>query len=489
MREFTGNGSRGKRGFRRATVARLAGHFDSESMRALAASDVYWDSVVDVVPRGVEDVYDLEVDGEHNFVADGLVVHNSHSAAYAVVAFQTAYFKRHHPAAFYAANLSAVMGDTDKVKELVEDAKGNGIVVLAPDINAGNFRFEPVDARSVRYGLGGIKGTGEGAIAAIVAARSAGGPYTSLFDLCARVDKHQVNRRVLEALVRAGALDGLHADRAVLLASVGRALEQAERAAAHAGQENLFGDPAEPSAPAIEYVAARPWSNRERLANEKAALGYYFSGHLFAEYEAEARQLAPTRLADVRQARDPVRLTGVIVSARSQNTRRGRMGVIVLDDGSAQLELMVFSELYDRKRALLKEDALVFVVGKVRFDEFNQRLSISADELMDLAEARARADARLRIELDGAIDLAVLKRALAPYQVSPRGGGGAARVAADGGGNGAPAGGCRVVVGYCSPAARVDLALPEAWRVRPDEALVAELKAQARVREAYFNYG
>jgi DNA polymerase-3 subunit alpha len=414
----------------------------------------------------------------------GYGFNKSHSAAYAVVAFQTAYFKRHHPAAFFAANMSAIMGDTDKVKELVEDAKANGIAVLAPDINNGNYRFEPIDMKSVRYGLGGIKGTGAGAIEAIIGARNSGGPFRDLFDLCARVDKHLINRRVVEALVRAGALDALHPDRATLLASVGRAMESAERALAFAGQESLFGEPAHSSA-TPEYLHVKAWSEREKLANEKLALGYYFSGHLFTEFEQEARKLAPTRLADAKQGgRDSIRLAGVIVAARSQNTRRGRMGVIVLDDGTAQLELMVFSELYDRKRALLKEDTLVFVTGKVRFDEFNQRYSISADDLMDLGEARARAEARLRIELESAVDVASLKGALLPYRIR----------------NGAPPGppdrsvngidlGCRVVVGYRNGEGSADVALPEEWRVRPDENLLTELKAQPRVRKAYFNYG
>ncbi len=438
----------------------------------------------------------------------GYGFNKSHSAAYAVVAFHTAYFKRHHPSAFYAANLSAVMDDTDKVKELVEDAKANGITILPPAINEGNYRFEPVDAKSVRYGLGGVKGTGEGAIDAIIAARGEGGPFRDLFDLCARVDKHVVNRRVIEALVRAGALDALNGnvDRATLHASVGRAIDSAEQAQAHAGQVSLFGEPSQSDAPPVEYLATKPWTERERLANEKLALGFYFSGHLFTEYATEARRLAPTRLADAKQGgRETVRLAGIIVSARSQNTRRGRMGVIVLDDDTAQLELMVFSELYDRKRALLKEDTLVFVTGKVRFDEFNQRHSISADDVMDLAEARARAEARLRIELDSPIDMATLKSALEPYRA--RGGNGARDGApgpnGPGGGNGAYAGvgaggngagggatsaGCRVVVGYRNGIAVADIALPEAWRVRPDETLLAELKAQPKVRSAYFNY-
>ena len=401
----------------------------------------------------------------------GYGFNKSHSAAYAVVACQTAYFKAHYAAAFMAANLSTVMDDTDKVKDLVEDCKALGLKLLAPDVNTGNWRFEPVDAKTIRYGLGGIKGTGRGAIEAIIAARASGGPFTDLFDLTARVDKHVINRRVVEALVRAGALDRLLDDRATLLASVGRAIDSAQHEAASAGQTSLFGGP-DGAVRHVEYVKATHWTTREQLSNEKLALGYYFSGHLFTEYAAEARRLAPTALAEVKQARDVVRLAGVIVAARSQNTRRGRMGVVVLDDGTAQLELMVFSELYDRKRALLKEDQLLFVTGRVRYDEFAQRLTISADDLMDLTEARAAGAARLRIELDGAGDTARLREALAAYRVM----------------NGA-GGGCRVVVSYSNGSSTADVALPENWRVRPDDRLIADLRGQARVRQARFSYG
>jgi DNA polymerase-3 subunit alpha len=349
-----------------------------------------------------------------------------------------------------------------------------GLTILGPDINLGGFAFEPVDARTIRYGLGAIKGTGRSAIEHMVERRAAGGPFASLFDFCARLDKQFVNRRTVEALVRAGAFDALDADRAKLAAAVGRALEAAEHAATHAGQASLFGGGDVANA-AVHYVACKPWSERERLANEKAALGFYFSGHLFHEFAAEARRLAPTRLADLRGTQgarsETVRLAGIIVSARAQNTRRGRMGVIVLDDATAQLELTVYAELYDRKRALLREDTLVFVLGKARYDEFRERLTVNADDLMDLAEARARAAARLRIEVDGAPDLARFRSTLAPFKI----------------GNGSS--GCRVVVHYCNGIGSADLLLSEDWRVRPDEALLAELKQQPKVRVAEIRYG
>jgi DNA polymerase-3 subunit alpha len=404
----------------------------------------------------------------------GYGFNKSHSAAYAWLAYQTAYCKAHHAAAFMAANLTAVMNDTDKVKELVDDCRALGLTLEPPDINQSHWRFEPVDAKTIRYGLGGIKGTGQGAVEAVVAARRSG-PFADLLDFCTRVDRHQVNRRVVEALVRAGAFDKLNGDRASVLASVGRALDAAESAAASAGQASLFGGPADGGHAAFDYLPAKSWSERERLANEKLALGYYFSGHLFAEWEAEARRLAPTRLADVRDARDRVKLAGVIVSARTQNTRRGRMGVIVLDDGSAALELMVFAELFDRKRALLKEDTLVIVTGRVRYDEFNQRLSISADDVSDLTEARAQAQAALRIELKSGAGSAEFKRVqetLQPYRAS----------------NGSAALGCPVVLGYCNGAARAEIALSADWRVRAEDRLLEDLRVQPNVARVELRY-
>jgi DNA polymerase-3 subunit alpha len=433
----------------------------------------------------------------------GYGFNKSHSAAYALVAYQTAYFKAHHPAAFMAANLSAVMDDTDQVKELIEDCKALNLKIVPPDVNASNLRFEPGDAKSVRYGLGGVKGTGQGAIELIIAARSHG-PFKDLFDFCRRLDKQVVNRRVVEALVRAGAFDSLDPDRAKLFASVGRAMEAAEKALADAGQVSLFGGPGDgPAEMHVEYVTpAKPWSERERLANEKLALGYYFSGHLFTEFAQEARRLAPTRLAEVKHSREQIRLAGIIVSARTQNTRRGRMGVIVLDDGSAQLELMVFAELFDRRRNLLKEDTLVFVTGRVRFDEFNQRLSVSADDVMDLATARTLAAARLQIEITGGADVTQLRSMLAAYRANggaSAGTSGGASGGSNGGTNRGTKGGaddgadngvrgCRVVLSYVNAVATAELALSDDWMVRPDDALIEGLRQQRSVRAATFAY-
>jgi DNA polymerase-3 subunit alpha len=389
----------------------------------------------------------------------GYGFNKSHAAAYALLAYQTAYMKAHHAAAFIAANLSAVMDDTDKVRQFYEDGVANGLAILPPDINASEYRFVPVDRKTVRYGLGAVRGTGEGAINAILEAR-APGPFRDLFDFCSRVDKRIVNRRVVEALVRAGAFDGLDANRARLLASVARALEAAEQAERQASQVSLFGEAEAPHGGAHVYVEAAPWDMKQKLLEEKAALGFYLSAHLFSIYERELARFPRVPLARLAPG-ERVWMAGVVVAARTQMTRRGRMMVIMLDDGSAQVEISVFNELFERHRDKLKEDALLVVSGKVQNDEFSGGLRVLAEDLLDLAALRGRYASLLRLSMNGQADAARLRQVLAPYRVS---------------GNGAD-GGCRVLVQYHNDKAVCEVALGDAWRVRPDEGLLADLAA------------
>src|SRR5262245_40177269 len=213
----------------------------------------------------------------------GYGFNKSHAAAYALLAYQTAYMKTHHAAAFVAANLSAVMDDTDKVRQFYEDGIANKLTILPPDINSSEFRFVPVDARTIRYGLGAVRGTGESAIKAVLEARKSG-PFTDLFDFCRRVEKRIVNRRAVEALVKSGAFDALDANRARLLASVGRALEGAEQAERAASQTSLFAEAEVPRGGQHAYVDAAPWGQRQKLLEEKSALGFSLSAHLFSVY-------------------------------------------------------------------------------------------------------------------------------------------------------------------------------------------------------------
>lgn len=385
----------------------------------------------------------------------GYGFNRSHAAAYALLAYQTAYMKAHHAAAFMAANLSLVMGDTDKVRQFHEDALANGLAVLPPDINASEYRFVPVDEKTLRYGLGAVRGTGEAAINAIVEARKAG-PFADLFDLCRRVDKRMVNRRVIEALVRAGALDALEPHRASLLATAGRALEAAERRERQAAQVSLFGDAGDAGGADRALIPAKPWDLRQQLTEEKAALGFALSGHLFSVYERDLAGFPRVPLAQLAAAEHRVWLAGVVASARTQMTRRGRMMVVMLDDGSAQLELSVFNELFERHRDKLKEDALLIVQGKAQRDEFSGGLRVTADELYDLATLRERFAARLRLQMNGHSDARQLMALLAPYR--------------------AP-GACPVFVHYETGAAACDVALGDAWRVRPDGQLLERLGA------------
>ena len=399
----------------------------------------------------------------------GYGFNKSHAAAYALLAYQTAYMKAHHAAAFVAANLSAVMDDTDKVRQFYEDGVQNGLTILPPDINASGYRFAPVDRQTLRYGLGAVRGTGESAIEAILAARAAA-PFTDLFDFCRRVDKRLVNRRVVEALVRAGAFDKLDEHRARLFASVGRALEAAEQAERAASQSSLFGEAEAPRGGEAIYIDAARWDLRRKLMEEKAALGFYLSAHLFSVYERDLRGFPRTPLAKLAASESRTWMAGVVAAARMQMTRRGRMMVVMLDDGTAQVEISVFNELFDKHRDKLKDDVLLVVAGRVQRDDFSGGFRVTAEELLDLDALRARFAARLRLAMNGQADARKLQELLAPYRAS---------------GSGA----CQVVVSYHNAEAACDVALGDAWRVRPDGRLLADLGAWLAPENVQLLYG
>jgi DNA polymerase-3 subunit alpha len=398
----------------------------------------------------------------------GYGFNKSHAAAYALVAYQTAYMKAHHAAAFIAANMSAVMNDTDKVELFAEDARAHGIDLLVPDVNQSNYRFEPVDGKSIRYGLGAIKGTGESAIASIVEARKQG-PFKDLFDFCHRVDKRLVNRRVVESLIRAGAFDSLNGHRASLLATVGVALESAEQASRALHQVSLFGELAETSRQAA-LVEAQRWSEKERLQNEKAALGFYFSGHLFNIYGDEVRRFVRTRLADLGAAGNGDYagrthwIAGVVLGTRVQTTASGRMGVIQLADDSGRFEIVAFREVFEKHRQKLKEDELLVLEVRLRAararvvggesdsgPDFGMR--IEALNVLDLAEARNRFARGVRITCNGASSGNRLREVLAPYR----------------------SGRCPVSIVYSNRDASCEIDLGEAWRVNLHEDLIKSL--------------
>jgi DNA polymerase-3 subunit alpha len=381
----------------------------------------------------------------------------SHSAAYALIAYHTAWLKAYYPAEFMAATMSSEMSDTDKVRVFYEDCRANGITMLAPDINLSGYRFEPVSATEIRYGLGAIKGSGEAAIGAIVAEREANGPFKGLFDLARRVDKRFLNRRVLEALVKAGAFDAINPHRASLMASVGAALETADRAARSGGQVGLFGEALEGGEDLIDVPM---WPEQDMLLQEKSALGYFFSGHPFTSYLAEVSSFAKRQLDSLEPSRDLVMLAGIVVSLRTQMTRRGKMMILLLDDATAQVEVVIFNELYEQSRHLLKDDALLVIEGKVNRDDYSGGIRVTAEHIYDLAGARTRFAQGLRLACNGQCHAQAnggrkLAELLAPYK--------------------AQEGGCPVWVEYRTPGASCRVRLGEDWRVRLDDRLLESL--------------
>jgi DNA polymerase-3 subunit alpha len=338
----------------------------------------------------------------------GYGFNKSHAAAYSVLAYHTAWLKVHCTAEFYAANMTVEMDDTDKLKILLNDARQFGVSFEAPDVNRGVYRFEPVDDKTVRYGLGAIKGTGQAAIEAIVAARegsdgSGGGPFRSLFDFCARVDRQRINKRVIEALIKAGAFDKLHAERASLLASVSLAMDWADTQAAHADQVGLFdfGDSHAASTHEPALVAVPPWDVKERLTLEKTAIGFFLSGHLFEQSEAEVRQFCRTRIADLVDSREAQLLAGIAGEMRVVNGQRGRVMIFKLDDRSEVIEAVANEELIEAHRDLLKEDELLVVQGRIKLDRFSGGLRLDVAQVWDLAGARARFGRYLTVAVNG----------------------------------------------------------------------------------------
>jgi len=337
----------------------------------------------------------------------GYGFNKSHAAAYSLLAYHTGWLKVHHPAEFYAANMTIEMDNTDKLKVLLNDAKLFNIAFEPPDVNRGRYRFEPVTDKLVRYGLGAVKGTGQGAIEAIVEAREADGPFRSFFDFCSRVDRKRVNKRVVEALIKAGAFDALCTDRPSLLASVGLAFEWAETQVVHASQGGLFddlGDAHGSSTQEPPLIAGDAWGVRERLGHEKVALGFYLSGHLFDENEAEVRRFCKRRIADLVDSRDPQLLCGIVNDLRFVNGQRGRVAIFKLDDKSESIEAVANDELIEANKDLLKEDELLVVQGKVQPDRFSGGLRLNVNAVYGLAAARARFGRYLQVAIGSTPD-------------------------------------------------------------------------------------
>jgi len=401
-----------------------------------------------------DDIFDLM----EKFAGYGF--NKSHAAAYALLSYHTAYLKAHHPAAFMAANLSLAMDDTEKIKILVEDALDVcGLGLLPPDINLSDYRFTPVGepgkkAMQIRYGLGAVKGSGQSAIEAIIAARQ-DGAFKDLFDFAKRVDKKQINRRTVDSLIRAGAFDCFGQDRAVLQATVGLAWENAEQMEASANQVSLFGGDDSDLETPLEYVQVRHWTDKQRLTEEKTALGFYLSGHLFDAYEKEVRQFVRTKISSLEPSRDPRSMAGIITGIRVQMTQRGKLLIVSLDDGSGTVDVTVYGELAEPNKAFFKEDELLIVQGKVSEDRFNGGLRISAEKVMDIGAARIQYGQRMVVSLSKSIDPAYLRDTLSTYRQEQ---------------------GLPFVMKYVQSGVGCEVMLGDSWRVVPSDGLQSSLK-------------
>lgn len=335
----------------------------------------------------------------------GYGFNKSHSAAYALVSYQTAWLKTFYPAPFMAAVLSSDMQNTDKVVIFIEECRQMKLKVNLPDVNASDFMFTVNDADEIVYGLGAVKGVGEGPVEAIVKARK-DGPFKDLFDFCARVGVKRLNKRVMEALVRSGALDKLGPNRAVLWQAISAALQSADQAArnADAGMLDLFGEviAETPSDPYAEFLTAREWSDKERLLGEKETLGLYVTGHPIDEYEPELSRLVSKKLVDIQPQRGRTqKMAGLIVDMRIKKTKKGdNLCILTLDDRSARMDITLFGDTFDASRSIINKDVVVIIEGEVAPDDYNGGVRARGQSVMNVAQARSRHASHIEIRCD-----------------------------------------------------------------------------------------
>jgi DNA polymerase III subunit alpha len=421
----------------------------------------------------------------------------SHSAAYALVSYQTAWLKCYYPAHFMAAVLSADMQNTDKIVVLIEECRRMELKVLPPDVNVGSYAFTVNDKGQIIYGLGAIKGLGEGPVENLVKVRNASGPFTDLFDFCKRTDHATMNKRAIEALIRAGAADGFGADRAVLLASMPDAVKTAEQnsRSAASGVGDLFGE-ASPAPQNEDVYAAfrhvRPWSDQQRLKEEMETLGLFLSGHPINEYLPELRQITRNVIADLKADKAPQLIAGLIHDVRTMKSKRGdTIAIVTLDDRSGRIEASLFGEVYLQCRELLRKHSVVVVEGAVSLDEYNGngQLQVRVRRLFSLQDARCQLARKLSLTLQQeglkVESLPALEAILGAHRVQATATNGIAgsRVAHGGGVQEPPArtessktAGCEIVMHVQRAGVQGTISFGPAWRVQPDAELLQKLR-------------
>jgi len=419
----------------------------------------------------------------------GYGFNKSHSAAYGLVSYQTAWLKTHYPAPFMAAVLSADMHNTDKVVVLVEEVRSMKLRLDAPDVNFSDFKFTVNNDGRIVYGLGAIKGVGEGPVEAIVEARAQGGPFKDLFDFCERIDLKRVNKRTLDALIRSGALDRLgphfhdeikayqaniDINRATLLSALGEAVKAAEQAAhtADSGHVDLFGgmfDEADVDVYA-NHRRVRELTLKERLKGEKDTLGLYLTGHPIDEYETEIRRFARQRIVDLKPARDTQTIAGMIIALRVMKNKKGdKMGFVTLDDRSGRIEASLFADAFMGAQALLQTDAMVVVEGEVSNDDFSGGLRLRVKTVMTMEDARTKLAESLRLKV--AHDALKGDRLNWLGELITR-----------------HRGGCPITLEYTGSEAKAMLQFGDQWSIDPADGLIQALRDQFGRENVFLQY-
>ncbi|QSX32444.1 DNA polymerase III subunit alpha [Shewanella avicenniae] len=393
----------------------------------------------------------------------GYGFNKSHSAAYALVSYQTLWLKTHYPSEFMAAVMSADMDNTDKIVTLVDECDRMGLTIIPPDVNKGLFKFTVDDGQKIVYGIGAIKGVGEGPVEAIIEARKSG-PFKDMFDFCARVDLKKLNKRVIERLISAGALDGLGPHRASMMATLPEALRAADQhaKAAAIGQDDMFGllndDPTDAKQ---QFVDCAPWPDKIWLEGERETLGLYLTGHPINQYLDELKQYTSARLKEVHPTErgKSIKVAGLVVATRVMTTKRGsKMGLLTLDDKSARLEVMLFTEAFEKFNHLIEQDRILICEGEVSFDDFSGGNRMTARNIIDMSEARNHFASAVELKLDAAKItpqwLQSLQQTVSPWR------------------NGA----VPLVIEYQQSHAQARFKMGDDWRINPSDELMLALE-------------
>ena len=335
----------------------------------------------------------------------GYGFNKSHSAAYALVSYQTLWLKTHYPAYFMAAVMSADMDNTDKIVTLADECQRMGITICPPDLNSGKYKFTVNDKQEIVYGIGAIKGVGEGPITAIIEARNVHGSFSDLFDFCAKIDIKKVNKRVLEKLVLAGAMDNLGPHRAAIMASLQDALDAASQhaRAESFGQGDMFGLLTDSEDAEQAFANVPVWSEKVWLDGEKETLGLYLTGHPINRYLSELKHYTDSRIHDLKPTSkdNQVAIAGLVLGVRVMTNKKGRRWAIVtLDDKSARIDVRLFPDMYETYEPLLQSDKILYVKGQVSFDEFAAGNTMTVRALMDITDAREQFVRALSISLE-----------------------------------------------------------------------------------------